>query len=62
MKPADGLVPKNLTVARRLYAAAAGHGMKEAQARLDALGPDRRRHRRPRPGHRPPTQPERRAP
>jgi TPR repeat protein len=33
------LVPKNLTVARNLYAAAAGHGMKEAQARLDQLGP-----------------------
>jgi TPR repeat protein len=36
----DGLVPKDLTVARRLYTAAAGHGMKEAQARLDQLGPD----------------------
>jgi TPR repeat protein len=35
-----GLVPKDETVARRLYAAAAGHGMKEAQARLDALGPE----------------------
>ncbi|HEU4549042.1 MAG TPA: tetratricopeptide repeat protein [Rhizomicrobium sp.] len=34
----DGLVPKDLTVARRLYAAAAGHGMKEAATRLDALG------------------------
>ncbi|MBN9589328.1 MAG: hypothetical protein BGN85_03100 [Alphaproteobacteria bacterium 64-11] len=34
----DGLVPKDLTVARRLYAAAAGHGMKEAGQRLDALG------------------------
>jgi TPR repeat protein len=33
-----GLVPKDLTVARRLYAAAAGHGMKEAAERLDALG------------------------
>lgn len=33
------LVPKNLTVARNLYAAAASHGMKEAQARLDQLGP-----------------------
>jgi TPR repeat protein len=36
----DGLVPKDMTVARRLYAAAATHGMKEAQARLDQLGPD----------------------
>jgi TPR repeat protein len=33
------LVPRNMTVARRLYAAAASHGMKEAQARLDQLGP-----------------------
>jgi hypothetical protein len=33
-----GLVPKDLTVARRLYAAAAGHGMKEAAERLNALG------------------------
>jgi TPR repeat protein len=33
------VVPRNLTVARRLYAAAASHGMKQAQARLDALGP-----------------------
>ena len=33
------LVPKNLTVARNLYAAAASHGMKEAQTRLDQLGP-----------------------
>ncbi len=35
-----GLVPKDMGVARRLYAAAASHGMKDAQARLDALGPD----------------------
>ena len=35
-----GLVPKDVTVARRLYTAAAGHGMTEAQARLDALGPE----------------------
>jgi hypothetical protein len=35
-----GLVPKNEPVARRLYAAAAGHGMKEAQARLDQMGPE----------------------
>ena len=44
------LVPKNLTVARNLYAAAASHGMKEAQARLDQLGRPRprcRRRRRP---------------
>jgi TPR repeat protein len=33
------LVPKDMTVARRLYTAAASHGMKEAQARLDQLGP-----------------------
>jgi len=33
------LVPKDMTVARRLYAAAASHGMKEAQTRLDQLGP-----------------------
>jgi TPR repeat protein len=35
-----GLVPKDETVARRLYTAAAGHGMKEAQDRLDQMGPD----------------------
>ena len=35
----DGLVPRNLETARSLYAAAASHGMKEAQARLDQLGP-----------------------
>lgn len=34
-----GLVPKDDSVARRLYAAAASHGMKEAQARLDQMGP-----------------------
>jgi TPR repeat protein len=34
-----GLVPQNGTVARRLYTAAASHGMKEAQDRLDQLGP-----------------------
>ena len=39
MYEAGELVPKDLVVARRLYAAAAGHGMKDAQARLDALGP-----------------------
>ena len=36
---AGELVPKDMTVARRLYAAAASHGMKEAQDRLDQLGP-----------------------
>jgi len=35
----SGLVPKDGTVARQLYAAAAGHGMKEAQDRLDQIGP-----------------------
>jgi TPR repeat protein len=35
----NGLVPKDPGTARRLYAAAAGHGMKEAQARLAQLGP-----------------------
>jgi TPR repeat protein len=35
-----GMVPQNTTVARRLYAAAAGHGMKAAQERLDGLGPE----------------------
>jgi TPR repeat protein len=39
MYEAGTLVPRNLEVARNLYAAAAGHGMKEAQDRLDALGP-----------------------
>jgi TPR repeat protein len=34
----DGLVPKDLTVARRLYGAAANHGVKEAGERLQALG------------------------
>jgi uncharacterized protein len=33
------LVPKNLTVARNLYAAAANQGVKEAAARLAQLGP-----------------------
>ena len=36
---AGELVPKDVTVARHLYEAAASHGMKEAQARLDQLGP-----------------------
>ena len=49
------LVPKNMTVARKLYAAAASHGMKEAQARLDQLGPAAGMPpaRRSRPDHRP---------
>jgi TPR repeat protein len=33
----DGLVPRDVNMARRLYASAASHGMKEAQARLDQL-------------------------
>ena len=37
MYETGSLVPKDLGTARRLYAA--GHGMKEAQARLDQLGP-----------------------
>jgi TPR repeat protein len=36
----DGLVPQDSLVARRLYAAAAGHGMKEARDRLAQLGPE----------------------
>jgi TPR repeat protein len=36
---AGELVPRDMTVARNLYAAAAGHGMKEAQDRLAQLGP-----------------------
>jgi len=32
-------VPKDPATARRLYAAAAGHGMKEAQTRLQQMGP-----------------------
>ena len=35
---ADGLVPKDLTVARRLYDAAARHGVTQAGERLKALG------------------------
>ena len=34
-----GLVPRDLNTARNLYAAAAGHGMKEAAERLRQLGP-----------------------
>ena len=33
----DGLVPPDMVMARELYTAAASHGMKEAQARLDQL-------------------------
>ena len=36
---APPLVPQNLEVARQLYAAAASHGMPEAQARSAYLGP-----------------------
>ena len=36
---APPLVPQNLEVARQLYAAAAGHGMKEAADRLRVVGP-----------------------
>lgn len=36
---ADGLVPQNLETARKLYAAAASRGMKDAADRLAALSP-----------------------
>jgi hypothetical protein len=36
---APPLVPKNLDVARQLYAAAASHGMQEAADRLRVVGP-----------------------
>jgi len=36
---ADGLVPQNVEVARRLYTAAASRGMKEATERLGTLPP-----------------------
>jgi TPR repeat protein len=36
---APPLVPQNLEVARQLYTAAAGHGMKEAADRLRVVGP-----------------------
>lgn len=36
---ADGLVPQNTEMARKLYAAAASRGMKDAAARLAALPP-----------------------
>jgi uncharacterized protein len=34
-----GLVPQDLEAARNLYASAAGHGMKQAEERLKAIGP-----------------------
>jgi TPR repeat protein len=34
---ADGLVPRDMDMAKRLYTQAAGHGMKEAQDRLNQL-------------------------
>jgi TPR repeat protein len=36
---APPFVPQNLEVARQLYAAAAGHGMKDAADRLRVVGP-----------------------
>ena len=33
----DGLVPKDMNMARKLYSASASHGMQEAQKRLDQL-------------------------
>jgi TPR repeat protein len=44
-----GLVPLDLETARNLYAAAAGHGMKQAEERLKVIGP-------PSPASRPGTQ------
>ena len=38
MYETGGLVPKNIDVAKRLYAAASSHGMKEAADRLAKLG------------------------
>jgi len=35
----DGVVAKDLEAARRLYAAAAAHGMKDAAAKVQQLGP-----------------------
>lgn len=35
----DGLVPRDLDTARSLYAAAASHGMREAAAKAQQLGP-----------------------
>jgi TPR repeat protein len=35
----EGLIPKDTNTARKLYIAASGHGMKEAQERLALLGP-----------------------
>lgn len=39
MYETGGLVPRNIDMARRLYAAADSHGLKEAGDRLAALGP-----------------------
>ena len=36
----EGMVPQNKTVGRRLYTAAASHGMKAAEERLIVLGPE----------------------
>jgi TPR repeat protein len=40
MYETGGLVPKDPATARKLYAAAARHGMKQAQDRLDQMGPE----------------------
>ncbi len=44
-----GLVPRDVDLARDLYAAASRHGMKEATERLAVLGPPDKRLRRPAP-------------
>ena len=44
-----GLVPRDVDLARDLYAAASRHGMKEATDRLAVLGPPDKRLRRPAP-------------
>jgi TPR repeat protein len=36
----EGVLPQNTIVARRLYTAAASHGMKAAQEALTRLGPE----------------------
>src|SRR5476649_168492 len=51
---APPLLPQNLETARQLYAAAAGHGMKEAAARAAFLGPPAAQPLQPAPN--PPTQ------
>jgi len=54
---APPLVPQNLEVARRLYAAAASHGMPEAAARAAFLGPPQEQAGEPQPsGANPPAQ------